>query len=53
MFSICAESLWMLILRQWEKGHGRVCLPAMFLHPIKNIVKPSSGNTSKSELPFQ
>ncbi|KAG4428937.1 hypothetical protein IFR05_015582 [Cadophora sp. M221] len=37
---------------EWEKSHGRMCLPAMLLHPIKNVVEPAAGFSSKSDLPY-
>jgi len=39
-------------LAKWEKSHGRMCLPAMLLHPIKNVVEPEAGFSSKSDLPY-
>lgn len=39
-------------IAQWEKSHGRMCLPAMLLHPIKNVVEPEAGFSSKSDLPY-
>ncbi|CZR53013.1 uncharacterized protein PAC_02891 [Phialocephala subalpina] len=37
---------------KWEKTHGRTCLPPMLLHPIKNVVEPPLGFSSKSDLPY-
>ncbi|KAL2071531.1 hypothetical protein VTL71DRAFT_12766 [Oculimacula yallundae] len=37
---------------EWEKLHGRMCLPAMLLHPIKKVVEPAAGFSSKSDLPY-
>ncbi|KAK0108423.1 hypothetical protein ONS95_003231 [Cadophora gregata] len=37
---------------EWEKAHGRMCLPAILLHPIKNVVEPEPGFSSKSDLPY-
>ena len=39
-------------LAKWEKSHGRMCLPAMLLQPIKNVVEPEAGFSSKSDLPY-
>ncbi|KAG9246752.1 hypothetical protein BJ878DRAFT_477990 [Calycina marina] len=36
----------------WEKVHGRMCLPPILLHPIKDVVRPLDGFSSKSELPY-
>jgi hypothetical protein len=38
---------------QWEKAHGRICLPPMLMHPVKNVVKPPPGYSSKSDLPYE
>jgi len=37
----------------WEQIHGRPCLPAMFLHPIKAIEPTGQGYSSDSKLPYQ
>ena len=37
---------------EWERTHGRPCLPAMFLHPLKNVRPTPKGYTSESRLPF-
>ena len=37
---------------EWEMGHGRPCLPAMFLHPVKDVVPTSPGHESESRLPY-
>jgi len=28
---------------EWEKTHGRICLPPMLLFPVKDVVKPPPG----------
>lgn len=38
--------------RAWENHNGRPCLPAMFLHPIKDVMPTWSGYASQSELPY-
>lgn len=38
--------------RAWEKNHGRPCLPAMFLHPIKDVQPTWYGYASQSDLPY-
>ena len=30
----------LLITEQWERDHGRLCLPYMLLHPVKNVKPP-------------
>lgn len=35
----------------WEKVHGRPCLPAMLLHPIKDVKPTERGHASNAELP--
>jgi len=42
----------LLMTMQWEKNHGRSCLPPMLLHPIKDVVKPPPGHSSHSDLPY-
>ncbi|CAK7197584.1 hypothetical protein SEUCBS139899_000232 [Sporothrix eucalyptigena] len=37
---------------EWEMAHGRPCLPAMFLHPVKDVVPTSPGYWSESRLPY-
>ncbi|KIH94216.1 hypothetical protein SPBR_05675 [Sporothrix brasiliensis 5110] len=37
---------------EWEMAHGRPCLPAMFLHPVKDVVPTSPGYGSESRLPY-
>lgn len=37
---------------EWEEVHGRPCLPAMFLHPIKDVKPTERGYVSNSKLPF-
>ncbi len=36
----------------WEEAHGRPCLPALFLHPVKDVRPTSPGHMSRSELPY-
>jgi len=36
----------------WEKLHGRACLPAMLLHPIKDAIETTKGYSSTSYLPY-
>ncbi|ORY59623.1 uncharacterized protein BCR38DRAFT_351067 [Pseudomassariella vexata] len=36
----------------WEREYGRPCLPAMILHPIKDVEETPVGYVSKSELPY-
>lgn len=36
----------------WEAEHGRPCLPAMFLHPLKNVRPTEPGHISESHLPY-
>lgn len=36
----------------WESQHGRVCLPPILLHPIKDVEQPPPGYSSKSYLPY-
>lgn len=36
----------------WEKEHGRPCLQAMLLHPIKDVMPTWPGYTSTSDLPY-
>lgn len=38
--------------KPWEKSHGRPCLPAMFLHPIKDVQATWWGYASQSDLPY-
>ncbi len=38
---------------EWEEAHGRPCLPAMFLHPVKNVKPTHPGYASRSELPYR
>ena len=37
---------------KWEEVHGRPCLPAMFLHPVKDVQPTDPGHSSKSSLPY-
>ncbi|KAA8633718.1 hypothetical protein SMACR_06541 [Sordaria macrospora] len=37
---------------EWERSHGRPCLPAMFLHPLKDVRPTPKGYTSESRLPY-
>lgn len=37
---------------EWEMANGRPCLPAMFLHPVKDVVPTSPGYRSESNLPY-
>ena len=37
---------------EWERSHGRPCLPAMFLHPLKDVRPTSKGYSSESKLPY-
>ncbi|KAK3351513.1 hypothetical protein B0H65DRAFT_506908 [Neurospora tetraspora] len=37
---------------EWERSHGRPCLPAMFLHPLKDVRPTPKGYTSESKLPY-
>ncbi|KAK3403006.1 hypothetical protein B0T20DRAFT_399769 [Sordaria brevicollis] len=37
---------------EWERSHGRPCLPAMFLHPLKDVKPTPKGYTSESKLPY-
>ncbi|PMD44949.1 hypothetical protein L207DRAFT_420311, partial [Hyaloscypha variabilis F] len=34
---------------EWEKLHGRICLPPMLLHPVQDPVKTTPGYSSRSE----
>ncbi|KAK3378097.1 hypothetical protein B0H63DRAFT_547797 [Podospora didyma] len=36
----------------WEKNNGRPCLPAMILHPIKEVKPTEPGTSSISNLPY-
>ncbi|KAA8564857.1 hypothetical protein MFRU_008g03010 [Monilinia fructicola] len=36
---------------EWEKLHGRPCLPPLLLHPVKNTEKTKSGYTTKYDFP--
>ncbi|AEO62445.1 uncharacterized protein THITE_2073219 [Thermothielavioides terrestris NRRL 8126] len=36
----------------WEAEHGRPCLPAMILHPIKEIKPTEKGYSTDSRLPY-
>lgn len=38
--------------KTWEKDHGRPCLQAMLLHPIKDVMPTWPGYTSTSDLPY-
>lgn len=38
--------------KSWEALHGRPCLQAMFLHPIKDVMPTWPGYTSTSDLPY-
>lgn len=35
----------------WEEVHGRPCMPAMLLHPIKDVKPTERGYTSNAKLP--
>ncbi|KAK3328362.1 hypothetical protein B0T19DRAFT_188711 [Cercophora scortea] len=37
---------------EWESKHGRLCLPAMLLHPIKDVRPTAPGESSDSKLPY-
>lgn len=37
---------------EWEAEHGRPCLPAMFLHPVKDVREREKGYVSDSRLPY-
>ncbi|KAI0015644.1 hypothetical protein F4780DRAFT_762915 [Xylariomycetidae sp. FL0641] len=37
---------------QWEAKHGRTCLPAILMHPIKDVEPTGPGYKSESILPF-
>jgi hypothetical protein len=37
---------------EWEEVHGRPCLPAMFLHPVKDVQPTYAGYSSRSDLPY-
>ncbi len=37
---------------EWEMAHGRPCLPAMFLHPVKDVLPTGPGHESESRLPY-
>ncbi|KAB5572670.1 hypothetical protein GE09DRAFT_993325 [Coniochaeta sp. 2T2.1] len=37
---------------EWEEEHGRPCLPAMFLHPVKDVKPREKGYVSDSKLPY-
>jgi hypothetical protein len=37
---------------EWEEEHGRPCLPAMFLHPVKDVKPREKGYVSDSRLPY-
>ncbi|KAK3373472.1 hypothetical protein B0T24DRAFT_262963 [Lasiosphaeria ovina] len=37
----------------WEADHGRPCLPAMILHPIKEIKPTPPGWVTESKLPYK
>ncbi|KAK0616016.1 hypothetical protein B0T17DRAFT_619589 [Bombardia bombarda] len=37
---------------EWEKIHGRPCLPTMLLHPIKDVRPTAPGTSSESKLPY-
>ncbi|KAB8290830.1 hypothetical protein EYC80_008467 [Monilinia laxa] len=36
---------------EWERLHGRPCLPPLLLHPVKNTEKTKSGYTTKYDFP--
>jgi hypothetical protein len=38
--------------QEWEAEHGRPCLPAMFLHPVKDVKPTEKGHVSDSRLPY-
>lgn len=37
---------------EWEAEHGRPCLPAMMLHPVKEIKPTWQGYSTDSRLPY-
>ncbi|KAK3946001.1 hypothetical protein QBC46DRAFT_424945, partial [Diplogelasinospora grovesii] len=37
---------------QWEEEHGRPCLPAMILHPVKDVEPTEPGHSTESKLPY-
>ncbi|KAK3988306.1 hypothetical protein QBC44DRAFT_269088 [Cladorrhinum sp. PSN332] len=37
---------------EWEAQHGRTCLPAMILHPIKEVKPTEKGYSTDSKLPY-
>ncbi|KAK0643077.1 hypothetical protein B0T16DRAFT_176589 [Cercophora newfieldiana] len=37
---------------KWEEENGRTCLPAMILHPIKEVKPTEAGYSSDSKLPY-
>ncbi|KAK3685755.1 hypothetical protein B0T22DRAFT_429660 [Podospora appendiculata] len=37
---------------EWELKHGRPCLPAMLVHPIKDVRPTAPGTSSESKLPY-
>ncbi|KAK3934193.1 hypothetical protein QBC46DRAFT_368379 [Diplogelasinospora grovesii] len=37
---------------QWEEEHGRPCLPAMILHPVKDVEPTEPGHFTESKLPY-
>ncbi|OAA68067.1 hypothetical protein SPI_00262 [Niveomyces insectorum RCEF 264] len=37
---------------EWELARGRPCLPAMFLHPVKDVLPTGPGYRSESNLPY-
>ncbi|KAK4217162.1 hypothetical protein QBC37DRAFT_63327 [Rhypophila decipiens] len=38
---------------EWERVHGRPCLPALMFHPIKDVRERGPGYESKSDLPYR
>ncbi|KAL1852072.1 hypothetical protein VTK73DRAFT_9287 [Phialemonium thermophilum] len=38
---------------EWEATYGRPCLPAMLLHPVKDVHPTKPGHSSKSRLPYR
>lgn len=40
-FVVAFLIMYVLTLSQWEEKNGRLCYPAMLLHPVKNVRKPT------------
>ncbi|KAK3325809.1 hypothetical protein B0H66DRAFT_573570 [Apodospora peruviana] len=38
---------------EWEKVHGPPCLPAMILHPIKDVRPTEPGSATKIDFPYR